>query len=125
LQERVLSHLAEAAQLCTVVERQLAASSAPELETLIKLHRVMILKLSLEANAAPELLKLVAQLMKPVMDWARLQEKCRELELAEQKYRDQVAAQKATEAREASAQAGTTALTPETLAKIERELNLF
>ena len=66
-----------------------------ELETLIKLHRVLVLKLSLEADGAPELLKLAKDLMKPVMDWARLQEKRKDRALAEQKHRDQLEAQKA------------------------------
>lgn len=85
-----------------------------QLETLIKLHRVLVLKLSLEADARPELLKLAKDLMKPVLDWARLHEKRQDRALAEQERRDQ--AQRETEDR---------GLRPETLAKIERELNLF
>jgi len=125
LQEQLLSRISQVAKLCAEVERQFGQHPAPQLETLIKLHRVSILKFSLEANGAPRLLKLVSDLMKPAMDWARLQEQRRERDLAEQKYRDQVEAEKAAQAREARVQAGDAALTPETLKKIERELNLL
>jgi hypothetical protein len=100
------------------VERQLGESPAPELETLIKLYRVLILKFSLEANVAPELFKLVCDLMKPVMDWARLQEKRKERELAEQKHRDRIEAKTARETKDDG-------LAPDTLQKIQREIKLF
>jgi len=125
LEEQLLSQISQGARLCAEVESKLSQDPAPELETLIKVYRVLILKLSLEANVAPELFKLASGLMKPVMDWARLQEKRRELELAEQKYRDHVEARKTAQAREARAQAGAATLSPETLEKIERELNLL
>lgn len=98
----------------------------PELETIIKLHRVLILRFSLEAEISPDLLKLVDGLMKPVMDWARLEEKRKERELEERKYRDRLEADKAQAEREAGAGAAATeALKPETLEKIQDELSLL
>ena len=123
MQTELLEQIALAARHCRELEGQFGEHPAPELETLIRLHRVLVLNLSLRAERAPELLKLVKELMKPVMDWAQLQEKRKQRELAEQKYRDQVEAQKAAGAR--AAQPGGGALTPETLGKIERELNLL
>lgn len=123
LQEDLLEQIALAARHCRELEQQFGEHPAPELETLIKVHRALILNLSVQAEATPDFLKLVKDLMKPVMDWAQLQEKRRQQELAEQKYRDQVEAQKATRAKEA--QPGGGALSPETLGKIERELNLL
>ncbi len=123
LQETLLEQIAQGATVCREIESQLRKHSAPELETIIKLHRVLVLKLSAESRAAPELLHLVATLMKPVMDWARLEEKRKDRELAWQKYRDQLAAQQAAKAKENREPAG--ALRPETLEKIEHELNLF
>jgi len=90
-------------------------------ETLIKLFRVLILKFSVEANAAPGLLKLVNDLMKPVLDWARLEEKRKEREFAEHKY----AAQKTDSEKATKDASGQNALSQETLEKIERELKLF
>jgi len=123
VQERLLDQLAQGAKLCQDVERQLRQYPAPELQTIIQLHRSLVLKLSVEAQADPDLFKLVSTLMKPVMDWARLEEKRRDRELAERRYRDQAAAQKAA-ADKARPDRGE-ALRPETLERIERELHLF
>jgi hypothetical protein len=125
LQEKLLGQISDGAALCAEIERRLAGHPAPELETLIKLYRVIILKLSVEANVAPELLKLVNDLIKPVLDWARLEEKRKEREFAEQRYRAQAAAQEASREKEKKDADGENALTPETLEKIERELKLF
>ena len=120
-QEKLLAQISYGAELCAQAERRLAAHPAPELETLIKVYRVLILKLSLEANVAPKMLKLVSTLMKPVMDWAQLEEKRKEREFAQQKHREQLA----TDQENKRENAGKDGLTPETLEKIERELKLF
>jgi hypothetical protein len=122
-QERLLEQIAEGAKLCQEVELQIKNHPVPALDTLIRLHRVLVLKLSLEAQAAPELFQLVSRLMKPVIDWARLEEKQKDRELAEQKYKDQVAAQKAAKEKDPCGRGA--ALSPETLERIERELHLF
>jgi len=86
-QEKLLAQIATGARQCQEVEKQLAISGgAPELETLIKLHRVLILKLSAEGNANPELLELVGQMMKPVIEFSKLEQKKRELELNEKRF---------------------------------------
>jgi hypothetical protein len=121
LQERLLAQIAEGAVLCEEVEQAFGENRTPQLETLVKLYRVLVLKLCVEAQEAPTLLKLANELMRPVLEWARLEEKRKERELAEQKYRDQV--EQAAREKEGAGAAG--ALTTETLAKIERELNLF
>jgi len=123
LQERLLDQIAEGAKSCQEIESRLRLHKAPELETIIQLHRVLVLRLSAEAQADPELFKLISTLMKPVMDWARLQETRKDRELAEQRYRDQVAAQKAAVEQEQRGPAE--ALRPATLEKIEHELRLF
>jgi hypothetical protein len=125
VQEELLAQITHGGRLCVEIEKQFGENPAPELETLIKLYRVLILKFSLEAQVAPELFRLVTDLMRPVMEWARLQEKRRERELAEQKYRDQVRTQKANQAKEQQAQSGEAALTSETIEKIQRELKLM
>jgi len=124
-QTKLLDQIRRGAALCREIERNLAGNPAPELETLIKLFRVIILKLSLEASAAPDLLKLVNDLMKPVLDWARLQEKRKDREFAEHKYQEQTAAQQAAREKAKTDASGENALSPETLEKIERELKLF
>ena len=121
VQEKLLEQISYGTSLCAQIERQLAAHPAPELETLIKLYRVIILKLSLEADVAPELLNLANDLMKPVIDWARLEEKRKEREFAEKRRHDELAA--GEQSRRVAE--GENALTAETLQKIERELKLF
>jgi hypothetical protein len=122
-QEHLLDQIAQGAELCREIERKLAEHPAPELETIIRLHRVLVLKLSVEAEGAPAMLKLTSDLMKPLMDWARLEEKRKEVALAEQKHRDQMEAQRAE--REKASGDASKALSTETLQKIERELHLF
>lgn len=123
-QDTVRDQIAESALLCEEIEGQFDKNPPPELETLLKLHRVLILKFSLEANASQDLLRLVRDLMKPVMDWAQLQEKRKLRELAERKYHDQAEALKAAQAKEKQA-GDAAALTPDTLSQIERELQLL
>jgi hypothetical protein len=125
LQAELLSQITHGARLCADVETKLSQNPAPELETLIKLYRVLILKFSLEAEVAPALFRLANDLMKPVLDWARLQEKRKERELAEQKYRDLVEAQKVDREQRARAESGADGLTPQTVEKIHSELSLL
>ena len=120
LQERLLEQIAEGGKLCRETETQLRQHPCPELETIIKLYRVLVLRLSAEAQAMPDRFHMMSALMRPVMEWARLEEKRKLRELAEQKYRDETAVQKAKEQRGADS-----VLRPETLKRIERELNLF
>ena len=123
LQEDLLEQIALAARHCRELEAQFGENPAPGLETIIKLHRALVFSYCLRAEEDPEQARAVKDLMKSVMDYAQLEEKRRQRDLAEQKYRDQVEAQKAARAREGQAGGGT--LTPETLGKIERELNLL
>ena len=123
--EQLLNQIAEGARHCAEVEREFGKNPPPELETLIKLHRVMVLQFSSQKDAKRETIGLVTALMRPVMDWARLQEKRKDRELAEQKHRDQVEAQNAASARELETAKSEGGLSPETLEKIERELKLM
>jgi hypothetical protein len=118
VQEELLAQITHGGRLCCEIEREFGRNPAPELETLIKLHRVLILKFSAEAHVNPELFKLVCDLMKPAMEWARLQEQRKAHQLAEQKYRDSTATKAAREG-------GEDGLTEGTLQKIEKEIKLF
>jgi len=123
--EQLLDQIAEGARHCQQVEKEFGKNPPPELETLIKLHRLTILQLSAQKNADRETISQISALMRPVMDWARLEEKRKDRELAEQKYRDEVEAQKSEaerKDRETNKEGG---LSPETLEKIERELKLM
>jgi hypothetical protein len=121
-EEQILEQLGHGAAYCHQVEQQLADFVTPELETIMKLHRMIILKLSTRAETRPELWDVLKDLMKPVMDWARLQEQSKEREFAEQKYRDQA---EKDGAGNPAANENRKALLPETLERIEFELKLL
>ena len=91
LQSRLLSQIASGAQQCAAVEKSFGKNPAPELETLVKLHRVLILQLSTQGNADPEYLKLADQLMRTAMEFVSGQTKLKIQErelvaLAEEKF---------------------------------------
>jgi DNA-binding Xre family transcriptional regulator len=121
--KHLLERFAQAAKLCHEVQAMLRKEPGPELETIIHLHRLLVLKISTEAQGSPELLRLANLLIKPLMDWARLEEMRKERELVEQKYRDQAALEQASLEKNKSAKSQ--ALTPQTLERIEHELRLF
>jgi len=123
--EWLLAQIGEGARHCKEIEAEFGKNPAPELETLIKLHRVMVLQLSSEGKVGRETIGVVTALMRPVMEWARLQEKRKTRELAEEKHRAQVEAEKAAKERELEAANSEGGLSPETLEKIERELRLM
>ena len=89
LQKKLLGQITTGAKQCREVEAEFAKNPAPELETLIKLHRVLILQLSTQGNAAPEFLKLSDQLTNTVLNCISAQTKARfkerEVSLAEAK----------------------------------------
>jgi len=118
LQEQLLAQIAYAGSHCAEIERAFGKNPPPELDTLMKVYRVLILKLSAEAQANPDQLKLAISLMKPVLDWERFEDARRQRQRAEEKERE---TQQAARNREA----GEDALRPETLEQIERELSLL
>src|SRR5947199_8291504 len=73
--EQLLNQIAEGARHCEEVEKEFGTNPPPELETLIKLHRLTILQLSSQNNVNRETVSLVTAPMRPAMDWARLDEK--------------------------------------------------
>lgn len=85
-EEALLKQIASGAAQCREVEEQFAKAPAPEFDTLIKLHRVLILKLSTQGNADPEMLELVNRMMKPVVQFARLQQLNAQLALDRSKF---------------------------------------
>jgi hypothetical protein len=123
VQNKLLDQIASAARQCQAIEAEFGRNAPPHMHTLINLHRVLVMKLSAQANLAPTLLPLVTNLMRPVLEWARLEEKQKDRRLAEAKFRRRLADQSATRlAEDADSEK---ALTSETLEKIERDLNLL
>jgi DNA-binding phage protein len=86
-QERLLAQIASGARQCQEVESALEKNSAPELDTLIKLHRVLILKLSTEGNVDAEQLELVNRMMREVIKFARLEQLAQQNRIEERKLK--------------------------------------
>jgi|SRR5579859_3330813 len=90
LQKQLLAQISTGARQCREVEKQFGKNPAPELETLIKLHRVLILQLSTQGNADPKFLALANNLLQTAMEYTSGQTKARfkerELKLAEEKF---------------------------------------
>ena len=127
MRERILGQITSGRQHCDAVEKQLDRNPAPELKTLMELHRVLILQLSTQAGTDPELLEMVSSAMKPVMEFAKLGIKERELALDQQRFdlfkRKADAYDRAQAALTEAKNSG--GITPETLRKIEGELKLL
>jgi hypothetical protein len=75
LKQKLLGQITSGARQCREVEQEFAKNPAPELETLIKLHRVLILQLSTQGNTDPEFLKLSDQLTNTVLSCLSAQTK--------------------------------------------------
>jgi hypothetical protein len=122
-QERLLDLLEQAGQQCRELELAYGKEPAPSVELLLNLHRTMVLDFAVRATADPDLLKWVKELMRPVMDWAHVEEKRKDRALAERKHNDQYELRKAERGLR-DGQAGD-AIRPETLTQIEHELKLL
>ena len=118
---QLLEQIAEGGPLCREIEAHLNQCPGPELGILIKLCRVLALKACVEAQAVPERLPFFSALMKATMECARLEETRKQHKLAEQKYRDELAARQTAR----TARSDPKVITPGTVKQIERELNLF
>lgn len=86
MQDRLLNQITSGAQQCREVEAALGKNGGVGLETLIKLHRVLILKLSTEGNVDPEKLELVNRMMREVQKFARLQQLGEQIALERDKF---------------------------------------
>lgn len=85
-QSALLAQIASGARQCAEVEKSFGKNPAPELETLIKLQRVILLNLSTQASANPEMLELIGNSFKAVMDSEKLKLKREEITLAKDKF---------------------------------------
>lgn len=66
---QMLSQIASGARQHQEVKSAFARNPAPEIETLVKLHQVLIMQLSTQSLENPELVKLADQLTRTVMEF--------------------------------------------------------
>jgi len=124
-EEQLLKQIASGANQCREVEKAFGQNPAPELETIIKIHRVLALQFATRANVDSTMLEMSERASRMALEFAKLAEKRAERELAESKYRDQVAERKRAIEAELSKGKSSGGITPETLSKIEAELKLL
>lgn len=86
--DRMLYGIATGAEKCRELDEAFAKNPAPELSLLIKLLKNLILNLNLNPDTAPEHLELATNLMRPVIEFARIEQKQRDAELNLEKFRD-------------------------------------
>jgi len=91
-QAALLGQITSGARQCQEIEKQFAKNPAPQLETIIKLHRVMIMRLATQSADNPELFEIMNALTKTVMEFVSGQTKAalkeRELSLAEERFKE-------------------------------------
>jgi hypothetical protein len=100
LQEKLLARIASGAEQCAAVEKSFGKNPAPELETLIKLHRVLSLQLATQSQENPELIKLADQLTRTAMEFVSGKTKAaqKEIELKQSERKLQILEKKAAQA---------------------------
>lgn len=130
--DQLLDRITSGASQVREVEERFKDNPAPELETVIKIYRVLILQLSTSGQTDPELLKLANRLTQTIMDFISGQTKARleEQKLAIADRRTKLLEKKAdaydrAQAALTEAKNSKGGITPETLTRIERELNLL
>jgi hypothetical protein len=116
--DKFLAQMRLGATLCHEVEKIFGVNPPPEVETLIKAFRALVMTFCSRAEAEPKLIGSINDLMKPVLAWVELEEKKRQRELVEQKQRLEEAEREAARAR------GKGGIQPETYESVEKNLKL-
>jgi hypothetical protein len=86
-QDRLLAQIATGAAQCQALKKEFGTNAPPEMDTLISLLRVLILQFSTQASANPELVNMIGGLLRPVLVWAKLQDKAKDRELVERRVK--------------------------------------
>jgi hypothetical protein len=89
-QQAMLDNIKAATKMCRRVEKLLDKNPAPALLTLLKLHRLLIFKLSTRKKINPEHIKVVDQLVRTEItyetDQAKFEQRERAMKLAENQF---------------------------------------
>lgn len=86
--DRMLYGIATGAEKCRELDAAFASNPAPELAVLIKLLKNLIINLNLNPETPQDIIDRATSLMKPVLEFAKLEQKQREAELDLEKFRD-------------------------------------
>jgi hypothetical protein len=86
MEEGLLAQIASGARACKIVEAEYEKNPEPRLKTIIALLKTLIMKVSTQPDCDPSLLKLVVQLLQPVLEFSKLEAKNQDLSLAREKF---------------------------------------
>ncbi len=86
MRDQLLTRIATGSELNKQITAEYAKHPAPELETLIKLIKTLILQMATGASSSPALLEMVPGLMRQVLDSRKLDVKQEEVSLAREKF---------------------------------------
>ena len=87
LQERVLSQIATGSRQCQDVEKAFGKDPAPDVEALMKLHRLIAFQLASASSADPELVQVAERATRMVLEFAKLDEKRADRALEERRVK--------------------------------------
>lgn len=122
--DQALASVATGARMGREIEAAFAKNPAPELKLLVSLVKNLILNLTLKGAADPDALAAASELMKRVLDFAKLEAKDRDLALTERRVALlEQQAEKVRAAVTAAKQPG--GLTPAALAEIEQAAKIL
>lgn len=124
-EEKLLHSIATGAQLCRKLDAEMGANPPPELDTIMRLNRVLIMSLSTTGQANPEHLQMADRMTRTVLEHMKVLEKRQDRALMERRV--VLLEEKSANALRliAEARKSTGGVTPETLEKIEKELRLL
>lgn len=97
LEKQLLARISSGARQVEEMEKEFRKNPAPELETIIKLHRVLSLQLATQSQANPELIKLADQLTRTALEYTSGKTKAaqKEIELKQSERKLQILEKKA------------------------------
>lgn len=111
MRERLMGSIATGAKLNADLDAAFAKSPAPGMERIAELLKVLTLQLAVQGGTDPEMLGMVPALLRPVVDHMKVEQRDREIELAQEKFAFLKA--KAEQAEKTEAVLGDTGLTDE------------
>jgi len=120
-EKEVLTHISDSTRQWRKYEAAFDKNSSPPIEHLLKLLRVVLLELNSKVKPDAATLRLIPGLMRPLIQWNRLEEQRKRRRLTERARRQELATRKAVEPASGTPKG----LKPETLRLIEAELNLL
>jgi hypothetical protein len=94
-QQKLLNNIGDSSVLCKAVKNKFGENPAPDLQTLMDLHRTLIFQIYTQKEVSPESIKLADQMTRNAVSFAhgvaRIKLMKRRLKLAENKPKDELA----------------------------------